>query len=106
LLIYISSQDARDGAQAVRKGLESSLTGHHAYIIANADSCFHAPTAELAAEHFKGVQLNAELLKDIDTKGEFKGVEGLLSCAKARRDFGFEPQWTWRNGGKEPWKGK
>ena len=27
--------DARDGAQAIRKGLEAKYTGHHQYLIAN-----------------------------------------------------------------------
>jgi len=84
--------------------LEAELRGHHVYIIANADTCFRKPTLDLAREHFAEVSVDSSAFSGIDPKGEFNGVETLLSCAKARKDLGFEPRWSWRNGGKEPWQ--
>lgn len=96
--------DARDGAQAVRKGLEAQITGHRVYIIANADSCFDTKSEVLADEQFKDVPLDMSTARESDPEGHFEGFETLLSCAKARRDLGFAPRWSWRNGGKEPWR--
>lgn len=84
--------------------MEAGLKGHHVYIIANADTCFHRPTLDLAQEHFAEVSVDTSAFSDIDPKGEFKGVETLLSCAKARKDLGFSPQFSWRNGGRAPWQ--
>jgi nucleoside-diphosphate-sugar epimerase len=79
--------DARDAAQAIRKSLESSLKGFHAFIIANADTVMTRPNAELIAERFP----------DVPLKKEFGPSETLLSIEKARRLLGYEPQYTWRN---------
>ena len=97
------SQDARDGAQAVRKGLEAQITGHQVYIIANADTCFEARSEILSKEQFADVPFDLSKVKESDPDGQFEGYETLLSCAKARRDLGFSPRWTWRNGGETPW---
>ncbi|MFI5934239.1 NAD-dependent epimerase/dehydratase family protein [Actinoplanes sp. NPDC051494] len=78
--------DARDGAQAVRLGLESDRTGMEVYIIANADTVMSRPNAELVAEVFPGVEIRGEL-----------GVnDTLLSIAKARAQLGYEPRFSWR----------
>lgn len=45
-------------------------------------------------------------MEDVDPEGEFSGNEALLSNAKARRELGFRPEWSWRNGGKEKWQKK
>ena len=47
--------DARDGAQAIRKAIETEFTGAEAFIIANADTVMSRPNAELVAEQFPGV---------------------------------------------------
>jgi nucleoside-diphosphate-sugar epimerase len=78
--------DARDGAQAVRRALESDATGAEVFVIANADTVMQRPNAELVAEVFPGVPL-------ADGVGEH---ETLLSIDKARRMLGYEPQHGWR----------
>jgi len=78
--------DARDGAQAVQRALETELPGFEAFIIANADTVMETDSADLMAELFPNVPL--------------RGVEGtrtLLGIDKARRLLGFEPQHTWRD---------
>ncbi|MEV4639086.1 NAD(P)-dependent oxidoreductase [Actinoplanes sp. NPDC049548] len=79
--------DARDGAQAVRKGLEFDGTGCEVFIIANADTVMSRSSASLAAEVFPGVPVTREL-------GEH---ETLLSIDKARRILGYEPEHSWRS---------
>jgi nucleoside-diphosphate-sugar epimerase len=78
--------DARDAAQAIRKGLEAPLKGAEIFIIANADTVMSRPNAELMAEVYPGVTL----------KEGFAGNETLLSIDKARRLLGYEPQHSWR----------
>ncbi len=78
--------DARDGAQAVRRALESDLTGCEIFVIANADTVMTRPNAELLAECFPGVEI----------RGTVGPNDTLLSIAKARRMLGYEPQHSWR----------
>jgi nucleoside-diphosphate-sugar epimerase len=78
--------DARDGAQAVRLALESSITGFEAFIIAAEDTVMSTPSAELAARYFPDVPLRASV----------DGVETLLSIDKAKRMLGYAPQHSWR----------
>jgi UDP-glucose 4-epimerase len=78
--------DARDGAQAVRLGLEADITGREIFIVANADTVMSRSSASLAADGFPGVEVRKEL-------GEH---ETLLSIDKARRLLGFEPAYSWR----------
>jgi nucleoside-diphosphate-sugar epimerase len=79
--------DARDGAQAVRKALESPLTGAEAFIIASPDTVMTRPAAELMAEFFPGVPWRREV----------GAHESLFSIGKARRLLGYEPRYTWRS---------
>jgi len=79
--------DARDGAQAIRKSLESKLKGAHAFVIANADTVMTRSTGELVAEFFPEVAF----------RGSKSGNATLLSIEKARRELGYEPQFSWRN---------
>lgn len=79
--------DSRDGAQAVRLGLEADFAGFETFIIANADTVMSRTSASLAAEVFPGVPLN----------GELEGTGTLLDIAKARRMLGYEPAHSWRN---------
>jgi nucleoside-diphosphate-sugar epimerase len=79
--------DARDGAQAVRLALESTLTGFEAFIIAAADTVMTTPSAELAARFFPEVPFSREVT----------GTETLLGIDKARRMLWFEPKHSWRD---------
>ena len=79
--------DARDGAQAVRLGLERDTPGMEICVIAAADTVMSRPNAELVAEVFPGVEVRRDL-------GEH---DTLLSIDKARRVLGFEPQHSWRS---------
>jgi nucleoside-diphosphate-sugar epimerase len=78
--------DGRDGAQAIRKALESDLKGADVFIIANADTVMSRPNAELVAEVFPDVTL-------ADGVGP---NETLLSIDKARRVLGYDPRHGWR----------
>lgn len=77
--------DARDCAQAVRKALLVDLVGADHFIIANADSVMHRPSADLMAEVFPGVPL----------RGKVEATQTLLSIEKARRVLGYEPEYSW-----------
>jgi UDP-glucose 4-epimerase len=79
--------DARDGAQAVRKALDSAVRGMEVFVIANADTVMSRSSASLVAEVYPGVPVRKEL-------GEH---ETLLSIDKARRLLGYEPRHTWRD---------
>lgn len=78
--------DARDGAQAVLKGLEYSTPGFETFVIASPDTVMTRPNAELLAEVFPGVEV----------RGEIGVNDTLLSIDKARRLLGYDPKRTWR----------
>jgi UDP-glucose 4-epimerase len=78
--------DARDGAQAVRLGLEHTGTGVQVFIVANADTCMERPSLDLAREVYP----------DVPVTREVGTHETLLSIDKARRVLGYEPRHTWR----------
>ncbi len=77
--------DARDGAQAVRKALESTLRGCEVFVVANAETVVRLPNADLVEHCFPGTPL-ADGLGPNDS---------LLSIEKARRLLGYEPQHHW-----------
>ncbi|HEY0882494.1 MAG TPA: hypothetical protein VGD87_13220, partial [Archangium sp.] len=79
--------DARDGAQAVLRSLERAKPGFDVFIIAAADTVMTRPNESLVAEVFPGVEVRGEL-------GEH---DSLLSIAKARRELGYEPKYSWRD---------
>ncbi len=79
--------DARDGAQAVERGLARTVPGSEVFVIANADTVMGRSSASLMAEVYPDVPVNKDL-------GEH---ETLLSIDKARRMLGFEPRHTWRD---------
>jgi nucleoside-diphosphate-sugar epimerase len=81
--------DGRDGAQAVRLGLEHEATGVDVFVIANADTVMSRRSADLAAEVYPGVPVRREL-------GDH---ETMLSIDKARRVLGYEPKFSWRTAG-------
>jgi UDP-glucose 4-epimerase len=79
--------DARDGAQAVLKGLEYSTPGFETFVIASPDTVMTRPNAALVAEQFPGVEVRGELGEN-DT---------MLSIEKARRLLGYDPKHSWRD---------
>ncbi|MEQ1770832.1 MAG: NAD(P)-dependent oxidoreductase [Devosia sp.] len=79
--------DARDGAQAVRRGIEAELKGFEAFIIANADTVMSRMNASLIADVFPGVPIKSTLSAN--------GT--LLSIEKAKRMLDYNPQHSWRN---------
>ncbi len=79
--------DARDGAQCIRRALETDFTGFEAFIVANADGVMTRPNAELMAEVFP----------DVPAKRPLDPHETLLSIDKARRMLGYQPEHSWRS---------
>ncbi|WP_335986261.1 NAD-dependent epimerase/dehydratase family protein [Glycomyces sp. MUSA5-2] len=79
--------DARDGALAVRLGLEREGTGKEVFVIASPDTVMTTPTADLVAAHYP----------DLELKRPVSGHETLLSIDKARRLLGYDPKHTWRD---------
>ncbi|MEO6394476.1 MAG: NAD(P)-dependent oxidoreductase [Devosia sp.] len=79
--------DARDGAQAVRRGIEAEFKGFEAFIIANADTVMSRMNASLLADYFPGVPVKPSLSAN--------GT--LLSIEKAKRMLDYNPQHSWRN---------
>jgi len=78
--------DARDGAQAVRLSLELQRTGHHAYIIANSNTCMRMPNSELMAKVFPNVPYT-------ETEEE---NSSLLSISKAKAELGYAPRYDFQ----------
>lgn len=79
--------DARDGAQAVQRALETAPPGFDRFIIAAADTVMSRPNSDLIAEIFPAVPVTREV----------EDNETLLSIDKARRVLGFDPQHSWRD---------
>ena len=79
--------DARDGAQAVRRGLEHTDPGAEVFIIANADTVMSRTSSDLMAEVFP----------DVEVRRGLGDHETLLSIDKARRVLGYEPEHSWRD---------
>jgi nucleoside-diphosphate-sugar epimerase len=81
--------DARDVAQAVRRGLTAEVGGAEVCIIAAADTCMTRPSAELLKEVFPTVPLRRPI----------EGRETLLSIDRARSVLGYEPGHSWLDEG-------
>ncbi|GAA1686806.1 NAD(P)-dependent oxidoreductase [Glycomyces endophyticus] len=79
--------DARDGALAIRRGLEHRGTGKEVFVIASPDTVMTTPTADLVARHYPDLELTRPV----------SGHETLLSIDKARRVLGFDPRHSWRD---------
>jgi nucleoside-diphosphate-sugar epimerase len=79
--------DATDVAQSCRLALESRDGGAEVYIVAAADTVMQRPSRELMAEVYPGVPV----------RDGVDGFDTLLSIAKARRELGYEPQFSWRD---------
>lgn len=79
--------DARDGAQAIERALETAPAGFDTFIIAAADTVMTRSNADLIAEVFP----------DVDVHGDLGENTTLLSIDKARRVLGYDPQHSWRD---------
>lgn len=77
--------DARDVAQAVRRGLEADLRGAAVAIVAAADTCMRRDSAELMTEEFGEVPLRRRPA----------GRETLLAIDRARELLGYQPAHSW-----------
>ncbi|WP_295791886.1 NAD(P)-dependent oxidoreductase [uncultured Microbacterium sp.] len=79
--------DARDGAQAIERALQTAPVGFDTFIIAAADTVMTRPNAELVAEVFPDTPVHGDLGENTT----------LLSIDKARRLLGYDPQHSWRD---------
>jgi nucleoside-diphosphate-sugar epimerase len=79
--------DGRDGAQAVRLGLEYPAKGADIFVIASPDTVMERPTSELLAACFP----------DVPVRGPLGEHETLLGIGKARRLLGYAPRYSWRD---------
>ncbi len=77
--------DARDGGQAIARSLKLDKKGHHQYLIAAPDTCMRMTNDELVKKVFPNI-------KYTPTKGDH---DTLLSIDKAKKELGFDPQYTW-----------
>ena len=78
--------DVRDVAASCRLALEADIGAEH-FIVAAADTVMNRPSADLMAEVYPSVPYRP-------TAGEF---DTLLSIEKARKQLGYEPEWSWRD---------
>ena len=79
--------DARDAARCTRMALESDITGAENFIVAANDTIMNRPNSELMNAVFPDVPIKAGT-------GDF---ETLISNDKARKMFGWEPFYSWRD---------
>lgn len=79
--------DARDVAQACRRGLEADMAGAEAFIIAAADTVMNRPSRALMAE----VYPSAPVREGLSEHGTLLGID------KAKRMLGYAPAHSWRN---------
>ncbi|MEU6861109.1 NAD(P)-dependent oxidoreductase [Glycomyces sp. NPDC046736] len=79
--------DARDGALAIRLGLEREGTGKEVFVIASPDTVMTTPTMDLVERYYP----------DLELKRPLRGHETLLSIEKARTLLGYDPRHTWRD---------
>lgn len=79
--------DARDFARAVRAALEDTEIEHDRFFITADDAMSREPLAVAFPRRFPGSEAACAALT---------GVEGPISCAKAKRMLGYRPQHSWR----------
>ena len=78
--------DVRDVARMVKCALETEHDGHERYIAVAEDNYIDEPTADAIEAAWGGLAPECELVAD----------EAAFSTSKARRDLGWEPEYTWR----------
>lgn len=79
--------DARDGARAIEASLRAQRTGHHAYLVANNNTCMRTPNKDLVAAVFPQAKY---------TPVSSNPNETLLSIEKAKRELKWEPKHDWK----------
>ncbi|MFD7896607.1 NAD-dependent epimerase/dehydratase family protein [Streptomyces sp. NPDC059743] len=84
--------DTRDAAEAVRRALETELSGCHVLNVAARDTSSPLPTAELMARHHPGVPVFAELA----------GHDSLFDTGACARLLGFVPRYGRPLAGADP----
>ena len=80
--------DVRDAARACRLGIESELTGFHAFNITAADTIRPEPTEDLLRTY----------LPNVDVRSPLPGNTAAWSGARATALLGFTAQHSWRDG--------
>ena len=85
--------DGRDAARSCWLALEAHTTGHEAIFIAAADIRFDRPTHELLA---------AVAPPSLEIRGKLNSRASVISCDKARRLIGYEPQHSWQIETRDP----
>jgi nucleoside-diphosphate-sugar epimerase len=85
--------DARDGAQAFVRAIETDGLHHEIFNITAADTCSLRPSLDLMCVHYPETPLTKPL-------SEF---ETLVSHEKAARLLGYRPQFSWRKSEFAEW---
>ena len=80
--------DARDYARAVRAALENNTITHDRFFITADDALSREPLAAAFPRRFPGSETVCASLA---------GTEGPITCAKAKRILGYQPQHSWRD---------
>jgi len=82
--------DVRDVAQAFQLALENEVAAHEVYNIGAAQIAAEKPSLELIRTYYPQVPL-------IDERSFIENShQSLLDISKAKRELGFEPQYSWR----------
>lgn len=86
--------DVRDVGDAVLRCLQIEGILHDCFLLAAGDTSAHIPTAELVARHYAGVPWQT-----IDPAHYLAGdpFRGLVDCAHAKAQLGWQPQHSWRD---------
>lgn len=82
--------DQRDCARAYRLAIEAQWEGHEAFFINANDTILGIPTRQALDQCYP----------DVPVKKELAEYEMVISCAKAKRFFGWEPLFGWRPGAR------
>jgi len=77
----------KDAARACRLAIEADWTGHHAFFINASDTVLSIPTEEAIRKAYPGVPIKKTLAK----------YQSAIDPSKAKRVFGWEPLYSWRN---------
>jgi len=77
----------KDAARACRMAIEAQWQGHERFFLNAKDTMIGIPTAEAIARVFPTVPL----------RKKFEGFETTIDISKAKRFFGWEPIYSWRD---------
>jgi UDP-glucose 4-epimerase len=88
-LVMWAYADPRDVAEAHVLALETEITGHEAFLIAQPSNRLSEPTRELIERNFGG---------RVVIRGELEGNASVISTAKAQSMLGWKPRYDWTRG--------